>query len=36
MAIDYNDKDDIMVSGSGDESIKLWDCRNQGIIINKE
>ena len=27
-AIDYNDKDEIIVSGSCDYSIKLWNCRN--------
>ena len=27
-AIDYNDKDEIIVSGSDDKSIKLWNCRN--------
>ena len=27
-AIDYNDKDQIIVSGSYDKSIKLWNCRN--------
>ena len=35
-AFDYNDKDDIIISGSIDKSIKLWNCRNQSIIINKE
>ena len=28
IAIDYNDKDEIIVSGSSNRSIKLWDCRN--------
>ena len=35
-AIDYNEKDEIIVSGSDDKSIKLWDCRNSRIIIYKE
>ncbi|KAM3133589.1 hypothetical protein pb186bvf_014276 [Paramecium bursaria] len=35
-AIDYNEIDDILISGSDDRSIKLWDCKNQSILINKE
>ncbi|KAM3133767.1 hypothetical protein pb186bvf_014176 [Paramecium bursaria] len=34
LAIDY--KDEIIVSGSHDESIKLWNCRNLCMLINKE
>ena len=26
----------MLLSGSGDRSIKLWDCKNKGIIINKQ
>ena len=28
IAIDYNDKDEIIVSGSSNRSIKLWNCKN--------
>ena len=35
-AIDYSDKDDLLISGSADKSIKLWDCKNQGIIIDRK
>ena len=35
MAIDYNYKDKLLVSGSYDKSIKLWNCRNETIIINR-
>ncbi|KAM3132589.1 hypothetical protein pb186bvf_015261 [Paramecium bursaria] len=33
--IDYNDKDDIIISGSTDKSIKLWNCKTKTIIIDK-
>ncbi|KAM3131309.1 Ski complex subunit Rec14 [Paramecium bursaria] len=36
LAIDYNDIDDRIISGSKDKSIKLWNCRNQCTIIDKE
>ena len=26
LAIDYNDKDEFIISGSADKSIKVWDC----------
>ena len=35
MAIDYNDVDDTIISGSGDKSLKLWNCKNKNIIIDK-
>ena len=35
-AIDYDDINDAIISGSNDKSIKLWDCKRQLIIINKE
>ncbi|KAM3129588.1 hypothetical protein pb186bvf_018339 [Paramecium bursaria] len=35
-ALDYNYANDMLLSGSGDRSIKLWDCKNKGIIINKQ
>ena len=35
IAIDYSDKDEIIISGSGDTSIKVWNCKNYSIIINK-
>ncbi|KAM3131954.1 Serine/threonine-protein kinase smu1 [Paramecium bursaria] len=34
-AIDYNELKNYIISGSADKSIKLWDCNNQSIIINK-
>ena len=34
--MDYNDIDDILINGSGDRSLKIWDCKNKSIIINKE
>ena len=33
--IDYNQIDDIIISGSWDGSIKLWRCDIRSIIINK-
>ena len=36
MTIDYNDIDDMIISGSWDNSIKLWKCDNRSIIINKQ
>ena len=35
-AIDYKDKEEMIVSGSNDKCIKLWNCRNESITINKE
>ena len=32
-SIDYNDN--IIVSGSTDKSIKVWNCNNLTIIIDK-
>ncbi|KAM3137483.1 hypothetical protein pb186bvf_010456 [Paramecium bursaria] len=34
-ALDYNEIDDIIVSGSHDKSIKLWSGREKCILINK-
>ena len=35
-AIDFNSIDNLLISGSADGSIKLWDCKNLSIIIDKE
>ena len=34
-AIDYNYINDTIMSGSDDKSLKLWDSKNQRIVINK-
>lgn len=36
VAIDYNERDDILIIGSHDKSIKLWDCKLETVKINKE
>ena len=33
--IDYDDKDDTIIRGSTDKSIKLWNCKTKTIIIDK-
>ena len=36
LAIDYNDRDNILLVGSHDKYLKLWDCNLKTVIINKE
>ena len=34
-ALEYNEIDDVIISGSQDKSIKLWSGKDKRILINK-
>ena len=36
VAIDYDEQNDMIIIGSQNRSRKLWECKIQSVLINKE
>ena len=35
-AMDYNAMDDMIITGGFDKSIKLWNCKDKSLMIDKK